>query len=84
MNNQEWENSFLQYYSKSRTFSKDAIEAAISKLTSDNQERDKLLEISANKVEGNRIANQTIDHYSTGIGLAGLFVMHDIPTLVIV
>ncbi len=35
--------------------------------------------LPSNKVEGNRIANQTIDHYSTGIGLAGLFVMHDIP-----
>jgi hypothetical protein len=46
MNSQEWENSFLQYYSKSRTFSKDAIEAAISILTTNNQERDKILEIS--------------------------------------
>lgn len=46
MNSQEWENSFLGYYSKSRTFSNDAFKAAISKLTSDNQERDKILEIS--------------------------------------
>lgn len=46
MNSQEWENSFLQYYSKNRTFSKDAIKAAISILTSNNQEREKILEIS--------------------------------------
>jgi len=46
MNNKEWDDSFLQYYSKSRTFSKAAIEAAISTLTSDSKERDKILKIS--------------------------------------
>lgn len=46
MNNQEWDNSFLQYYSKSRTFSKDAIKSAISMLASNNKERDEMLKIS--------------------------------------
>jgi hypothetical protein len=51
MNTQEWEKSFLQYYSKNRKFSKDAIEAAISTLTSDSKERDKILKISAKELE---------------------------------
>lgn len=51
MNNQEWEDSFLQYYSKSRKFSKDAIEAAISTLTSDTKERDKILKISKKELD---------------------------------
>lgn len=64
MNNQEWENSFLQYYSKSRTFSKDAIEAAISKLTSDNQEKDKLLKISEKELDSGGKGNLGLAHMS--------------------
>lgn len=64
MNNQEWENSFLQYYSKSRAFSKYAIQAAISKLTSDNQERDKLLKISEKELDSVGKGNLGVAHIS--------------------
>ncbi len=64
MNSQEWENSFLQYYSKNRTFSKDAIEAAISLLTSDSQERDKILEISKEDLDSTGKGNLGEAHIS--------------------